>query len=162
MTITHDMEEKLNLGRNKRRGFEKTKSNKGASLPKRGTTGSAGYDFVLQEDVTIPSGWHSKMIPLGIKAYMLEDEVLLLFIRSSLGIKKGLVLSNTVGVIDSDYYNNPDNEGEIHVQFYNTSNQPVTLKAGERVIQGVFTHYLKSDEDATDAVREGGFGSTNK
>ena len=96
--------------------------------------------------------------------------VLLLFVRSSIGIKRGLVLTNGTGVIDSDYYGNPTNKGEIIIALKNTSNNEVVLKPGERVIQGVFVPYLLTAEDEAElekdtAVykkRQGGIGSTNK
>lgn len=144
------------------RGFEKTKNNIGGKLPIRATEGSAGYDFELQEDLDIPAGKHSAATPLGIKAYMLRGEILQLHIRSSLGFKKGLMLSNNTGIIDDDYYDNPDNEGEIYVKLYNTTDLLVTLRKGERVIQGMFITTLPTDNNfKIEKKRDGGIGSTN-
>ena len=83
--------------------------------------------------------------------------------RSSLTIRHGLILPNSVGIIDSDYYNNPTNDGLIHVQLYNISKKTVTLKKGERIVQGLFRKYLTvQDEDEILTMRTGGLGSTDK
>ena len=100
------------------------------------------------------------MIPTGIKAKFPEDEVLLIFNRSSNPKKKGLIIPNGVGVIDADYYNNPDNEGEIAFLFYNMLEEDVVIKAGEKLGQGIFVKFAKIDDDRTTGVRQGGFGST--
>ncbi|MFA7637074.1 MAG: hypothetical protein WCX81_04860 [Monoglobales bacterium] len=151
------------------RGFEVCSKfiNDGINLPKRSTKNSAGYDIESAEDIVIPSIWNSKdkkptFVKTGIKAYMLDDEVLYLYNRSSNPGKKGLVLSNSVGVVDSDYYNNPDNEGHIMFAFYNVSAEDAVIKKGDRIGQGVFAKFLKADGDSTTAERMGGFGSTNK
>ena len=145
------------------RGFEKITSqqnNDHVHLPKRQTAHAAGYDIHTPEEVTI--GPHAiAKIHTGIKAHMQEDEVLQLYIRSSMGIKRHLVLANQVGVIDSDYYNNPSNEGEIIIALRNTSNEAVLLPAGERIAQGVFMKFLKANDDEASASRSGGIGSTN-
>lgn len=130
-------------------------------LPQRSTKHSAGYDFYLPCDVRILPYERTKIIATDVKAKMEEDEVLLLFVRSSIGIKKGLVLSNGTGVIDSDYYSNEDNDGNIGISLYNTTDETVYLKKGERVMQGVFVKYLSTDNDDTDTERNGGIGSTN-
>lgn len=149
----------------KLRGFEvvredmrKTKGE--IVLPQRCTKHSAGYDFYLPEDVTIPAHKTSGMIPTDVKAYMQEDEVLLLYVRSSIGIKKGLVLANGTGVIDSDFYSNSSNDGNIHLSLRNETNEDITLKAGERVMQGVFVPFLKADNGNSNNERTGGTGST--
>lgn len=130
-------------------------------LPSRSTLGSAGYDFSVLSDYEIEPGAIVK-IPTGIKAYMQDDEVLMIFIRSSLGFKYNLRLCNQVGIIDSDYYNNPDNEGHIWVSIKNEGDKTVILKKGDRVVQGIFTKFLKTDnDDNTSAARLGGFGSTD-
>jgi len=145
------------------RGFDKTKSNKGAQLPARATNGSAGYDFELQYDLEVLPGKHSTATPLGIKAYMCKGEVLKLYIRSSLGFKHGLVLSNSTGIIDADYFDNKDNEGEIFVKLYNTGEKAIVLKAGTRVIQGIFEQTLPADNSFLVGIeRGGGLGSTGE
>ncbi|MGT2934115.1 dUTP diphosphatase [Streptococcus catagoni] len=128
-------------------------------LPKRETAHAAGYDLKVAEEITIAAG-DIKLVPTGVKAYMQAGEVLFLFDRSSNPRKKGLVLINSVGVIDGDYYNNAGNEGHIFAQMKNVTDQSVTLKVGERIVQGVFVPYLLVDGDQADGVRSGGFGST--
>lgn len=130
-------------------------------LPKRSTRNSAGYDFFNPNDVVCKSH-QITMIPTGIKAKFPEDEVLLLFNRSSNPKKKGLIILNGVGVVDSDYYNNTDNEGEMAFVFYNIFNEDITLKAGEKLGQGIFVKYAKTDDDTAEGERTGGFGSTGK
>ncbi len=144
----------------RKRGFEVVSTYENISLPKRGSSASAGYDFYLLEDVKIKAKGEAK-IKTGIKAYMLEDEVLEVYIRSSLGIK-GLRIKNTVGIIDSDYYNNPKNEGEILAFLENSSNEDILLEKGDRFIQGIFKKYLTVDSEEKLEKRVGGFGSTNK
>ena len=102
------------------------------------------------------------MIPTGIKVYMDENEWLGIYIRSSLAIKYGLILANSVAVIDSDYYNNPDNEGHIMLPIRNVSGMPYTVKKGDRIAQGIFHRYYKVDNDSADGDRTGGIGSTGK
>ena len=146
------------------RGFEKVSSALGKDnilLPSRSTKGSAGYDFYSPDDLLIPAKGEV-IIKTGIKAYMNPDEVLFLFPRSSLGIKKSLMLKNTIGVIDSDYYNNEDNEGEILASFYNFSDQDVEIKKSTKVFQGVFQKILLADDDSQTDSRKGGIGSTGE
>lgn len=144
------------------RGFEKAKGfeNLDIEMPKRSTKRSAGYDFALIEKTNIPKGqivWGKT----GLKAYMVDDEVLFIYPRSSLARKKGLMLSNNVGVVDADYYGNSDNDGHIMISLYNFSDKDVVLEKGERVAQGIFQKYLKaSDEKVVLNYRQGGFGST--
>lgn len=128
-------------------------------LPRRATAGSAGYDFVCPADVTLAPGG-SALIPTGIRCEMETGWVLLLFIRSSLGAKMGLRLSNSVGVIDSDYAF-ADNEGHILLAL-TCGGKPVTLTAGQRVCQGVLLPFGTAEEDTAFAERTGGFGSTGK
>ncbi len=144
----------------KKRGFEVVSTYNDILLPKRGSKASAGYDFYLLEDITIKAKDEIK-VKTGIKAYMLEDEVLEVYIRSSLGIK-GIRIKNTVGIIDSDYYNNPKNEGEIIAFLENSSKEDLVLKKGDRFIQGIFKKYLTIDNEDELEDRVGGFGSTNK
>lgn len=136
-------------------------------LPKRATTGSAGYDFYVPCAVEFTPGKTYK-IPTGIRAKMDEGWVLMIFPRSGLGFKYRLQLDNTVGVIDSDYYNS-DNEGHIMIKVTNCSatsaeNQGKTfeLKAGDAFSQGVFMEYGIIVDDDADGVRNGGLGSTSK
>ena len=124
-------------------------------LPTRSTKNSAGYDFFNPKNIICKS--HKiTMIPTGIKAQFPEDEMLLLFNRSSNPKKKGLI------ILDSDYYNNTDNEGEMAFVFYNMLEEDVTLLAGEKLGQGVFVKYAKTDDDMAEGERIGGFGSTGK
>lgn len=130
-------------------------------LPTRSTKNSAGYDFFNPKNIICKS--HKiTMIPTGIKAQFPEDEMLLLFNRSSNPKKKGLIILNGVGVVDSDYYNNTDNEGEMAFVFYNMLEEDVTLLAGEKLGQGIFVKYAKTDDDIAKGERIGGFGSTGK
>ena len=149
------------------RGFEIVKGweKKGINLPVRKTRCSAGYDFEAAEDIFVPSFKKMNMptlIPTGIKAYMQDDEVLYLYNRSSNPKKKGLVLANSVGVVDSDYYGNPDNDGHIMFAFYNIKAEDIVIKKGEPIGQGVFGKYLVVDDDDANDDRVGGFGSTSK
>lgn len=141
------------------RGFEIVSTEKNIQLPTRGSKGSAGYDFYLKEEIKISQNQILK-VKTGIKSYMLEDEVLELYIRSSVA-KKGISLINNVGIIDSDYYNNPANEGEIIFYLQNNTNEDIIFSANERIIQGIFKKYLITTFDNNDQLRQGGFGSTN-
>ena len=152
----------------KKRGFEVISEykDKNINLPIRKTKYSAGYDIEAAIDIVIPSmknnDYKPTLIPTGIKAYMEDDEVLYLYNRSSNPKKKGLILANSVGVVDKDYYNNPDNEGHIMFAFYNIKDEDITIKKGEAIGQGVFAKYLTTDMDNAEGRREGGFGSTDK
>lgn len=130
-------------------------------LPKRATTHAAGYDLKVAEQTIIEPG-KIALVPTGVKAYMQPNEVLYLYDRSSNPDKRGVVLINSVGVIDSDYYNNSKNEGHIFALMKNISQETVTLDAGLRIVQGVFAPYLLADNDETVEVRTGGFGSTGQ
>ena len=129
-------------------------------LPRRATAGSAGYDFVAPAETVIPAGG-SALICTGIRAEMEAGWVLMLFPRSSLGFKYGIRLSNTAGIIDSDYAF-AKNEGHIMVKLRNPSGSPVTIGRGERFCQGIFLPFGTAEEDGEFARREGGFGSTGK
>lgn len=131
-------------------------------LPVRKTSGSAGYDFYLPYDVVLQPYSTSGVIPTGVKAKMGSNDVLLLYIRSSVGISKNVTLANSVGVIDSDYYNNPNNEGNIGLVLRNNGAKTVRLKKGERIMQGIFTKFYVTAEDQADGKRKGGTGSTGK
>jgi dUTP pyrophosphatase len=128
-------------------------------LPERKTKGSAGYDFSAVETVEIPPK-EIRFVPTGVKAKMQEDEMLQVYPRSSLSFKKHLMKANSVGIIDSDYYNNPDNEGEIILILYNFGHEKVVIEKGERIAQGVFMKYYTVDNDGSNVKRLGGFGST--
>ena len=130
-------------------------------LPKRATSGSAGYDFFTPVKIELAPG-ESLSVPTGIRARIDEGWVLMLYPRSGLGFKYGMKLANTVGVIDSDYYYS-DNEGHIIAKITNTStDKTITVEAGKGFIQGVFTPFGVTVDDEADGVRNGGFGSTTK
>ena len=149
------------------RGFEIAKGfeEKGINLPIRKTKYSAGYDVEAAEDTVIPSfkkGINPTLVKTGIKAYMQDDEMLLLYNRSSNPKKKGLILANSVGVVDKDYYGNPDNDGHIMFAFYNIKEEDVEVKKGDCIGQAIFQKFLTTDDDAAEGERIGGFGSTRK
>jgi len=132
------------------------------NLPCRKTMNSAGYDFELIQDVEIKPN-EVKIIPTGIKACMNSGEVLMLFVRSSIGFKHNIRLTNQTGVIDMDYYNNINNEGHIYFSIQNHSNEIKTFKKGDPIIQGIFINYLVTDNEKNNNVKRiGGIGSTNK
>ncbi|GAW64327.1 deoxyuridine 5-triphosphate nucleotidohydrolase [Ligilactobacillus acidipiscis DSM 15836] len=161
-------------------------------LPQRATQNAAGYDFFAAKDFVLPSIWKKNfikvlaalrkgqtinedemanaqkilkpyLVPTGIKAYMGDDEYLLLADRSSAPLKRGLVLPNGVGIIDADYYNNDSNEGEIFFQLLNFSLFDQTIKQGEKLGQGIFMPYLTADgEERPQTKRTGGFGSSGR
>lgn len=132
-------------------------------LPERSTSLAAGYDFYNPEEVEIQPN-QIKYVKTGIKATFPETNMLMLCNRSSNPKKKGLVLVNGVGIVDSDYYNNPDNEGEIAFAFMNITSEPVVLTLGEKLGQGIFIKFDMTDEDICGvrpgSARVGGFGST--
>lgn len=128
-------------------------------LPTRGSMHSAGYDFYSPVDITIKPG-EMGMIWTDIKASMYYDNVLLLFVRSSMG-KHPVVIANGTGIIDSDYYGNPDNDGNIGFRLLNLGDTSYEIKKGDRIGQGMFTKYLTIKDDNTTTERTGGFGSTN-
>ena len=130
-------------------------------LPKRSTKNSAGYDFYAMEDI-ICKPREITMVKTGIKAKMEDNEVLLLFNRSSNPKKKGLIILNGVGVVDADYYGNANNDGEIAGLFYNMREEDVEIKAGEKIMQGIFVKYAITEDDKAEGERTGGFGSTGK
>ena len=131
-------------------------------LPKRSTNHSAGYDIKSIVNETIKPG-ESKIIKTGLKVAMNPDEVFYIIDRSSLGFKYDITLSNSVGVIDSDYYNNEDNEGHFSVKLINHGDKEFKINIGDRIAQGIFMKYLTvDDEEKIDKKRKGGIGSTNK
>lgn len=128
-------------------------------LPKRKTKKSAGYDFFAIEDIELyPNKLY--VLPTGVKAAMEDDEVLYLHIRSSAAFKRGIRMINSVAVIDSDFYNNETNEGEISLGLLSYNDDVVRIKKGECVAQGVFHKFLITDDDDADGERIGGIGST--
>lgn len=131
-------------------------------IPSRGSVASAGYDFYLPCYLDIPPRTSTSIISTDIKVKLADDEVLLLFIRSSVGIKKGVVLSNGTGIIDADYYNNPDNDGNIGIALYNPTDHHVTFNKYDRVMQGIIIKYSTVEDDEPRGTRKGGFGSTGK
>lgn len=172
-------------------GYEDT-----SLLPKRATSGSAGYDFVVAEDIVIPSyeslmhkaykffptvelgtqsfsldrisqfnkkyGIKPTLVPTGVKACMNSSQYLQLSVRSSCPLKNWLILANGVGIIDADYYNNPDNEGHIYFQIINLFPYDIQLKKGDKIGQGIFLNYNITDDNIVIAEqRIGGFGSTD-
>ena len=151
----------------RKRGFEIAKGfeNSNINLPVRSTKNSAGYDVEAAEDCIIPAfkpGQKPTLVKTGIKAYMESDEVLILANRSSNPGKKGLILANSIGVVDSDYYENPDNDGHIMYAFFNFKAEDIEIKKGDRIGQAIFQKYLVTDDDIAQGERTGGFGSTNK
>ena len=149
------------------RGFEVAKGYEGCgiNLPVRKTKYSAGYDIEAAEDTIIPSfkkGMKPTLVKTGLKAYMEDDETLLLYNRSSNPGKKGLIVANSVGVIDKDYYGNSDNDGHIMFAFFNVQDEDIEIKKGDTIGQAMFQKYYVTDDDTAEGTREGGFGSTNK
>lgn len=165
--------------------------NENLELPKRETNNAAGYDIKAAEDFVVPSIWkfsflkalwqikNSKeltndelisankvlkpfLVPTGIKAYMDENEFLMIANRSSNPLKRNLILPNGVGIIDADYYNNKNNEGAIFVQMTNVGLTDLHIKKGERIAQGIFISFLTTDDDSgvKKKTRNGGFGSS--
>ncbi len=143
------------------RGFEVVSDyeDKNIQLPLRKTSESAGYDIESAVD-TVVSPHQVVVVPTGIKAFMNYDEYLSIHVRSSVGIKRGLMLANNTGIIDSDYYNNEENEGHIMIGLYNYTDHAVEIKKGDRLAQGIFSKYLITSEDASNGIRRGGIGST--
>mgnify|MGYP000119692611 FL=1 len=168
----------------RKRGFEICNEFKSQNinLPTRKTMHSVGYDIEAADTVIIPSIWKTIfsnlrnylngcknfnkitpiLIPTGLKAYFLEDEVLILANKSSFPLKFGLILANGIGIIDSDYYENKTNDGHIQFMYYNISFKDITIKKGEVIGQAYFQKFLIADNDIASNHRTGGFGSTSK
>lgn len=127
-------------------------------LPTRATEHSSGYDFYSPVDVTIPPH-EMVLIWTDVKASMYHDNALLLMPRSSMG-SQPVMISNTVGNIDSDYYSNPKNDGNIGIRLLNLGNTPYEIKKGDRIGQGIFVRYGTVKGDSTKTKRNAGFGST--
>ena len=168
----------------KKRGFEICKDyvDKDINLPVRKTKNSVGYDIEAAEDTVIPSIWKNifgnfskfikgdkdyleikpTLVKTGLKSYFGEDEVLMLANRSSNPGKKGLILANSLGIIESDYYENPENDGHLMYAYYNFFPVDITIKKHDTIGQAYFQNFLKVDNDIAEGVRTGGFGSTDK
>ena len=160
-------------------------------MPVRKTAQSAGYDFVVAEDIIIPpykelvekmeehkpvflanlndtaaavkeAGAKVSLVSTGMKCQLDEGTYLELSVRSSCPLKHWLILGNSVGIIDADYYNNPDNEGEIFFQIYNLSPFNIQIKKGEAIGQAIILPYGVTEDDVAGGERTGGFGSTSK
>lgn len=130
------------------------------TLPKRATARSAAYDIYSPIDVTIEPN-KSYLIWIDIKVCCNDDEVFIINVRSSMG-KQPMMLANTSGWVDSDYFSNPDNDGNIGINLRNLGNTPYVICRGDRIAQGMFTKYLTTDDDNTTTERLGGFGSSGK
>ncbi len=130
------------------------------TIPKRATVGSAGYDFVCPFDIDIKPKQLVK-IPTGIRCYMEKGYVLSIYPRSSLGFKYQMMLANTVGIIDADYYY-ALNQGHIIVAIVNMGEKTISLKKGDRFVQGIFLKFYTVDEEEVTDIRTGGLGSSNK
>ena len=149
------------------RGFEIAKGfeNSNINLPVRSTKNSAGYDVEAAEDCIVPAfkaGRAPTLIKTGIKAYMESDEVLILANRSSNPGKKGLILANSIGIVDKDYYGNEDNDGHIMFAFFNIKDEDMEIKKGDCIGQAIFQKFFTVDNDNAEGTRMGGFGSTSK
>lgn len=144
------------------RGFEvvvdeKRRTTGDITLPTRGTSKAMAYDFYANASYTVEPNCIAK-IWTDVKAYMKDDECLILNVRSSQGGK--FMLANTSGWIDADYYSNEDNDGNIGVFLKNISDKPLVINKGDKIAQGAFFNFLVADNGNTDNVRKGGFGST--
>ena len=153
---------KTKSGSGRQRGFEVVSAyaEKGVALPARKTGSSAGYDIQSAEDVIL-APHRVTLVPTGLKAYMQPDEYLGLHVRSGFSIKNQVSCINSQGIIDADYYNNPDNEGEIFFQIINLSPFPIMLHKGDAIGQGIIKKYITTVDDEANGIRSGGFGSTD-
>ena len=138
--------------------YKYRKNNVDIKLPTRATKNSIGYDFYSPIAVDIEP-MHSQMIWTDVKAIFNSDEALLINVRSSMG-KQPVMISNTQGWIESDYANNPDNDGNIGFRLFNLGDTIYTVRVGDRIGQGMFIKYLTTDDDNATSTRNGGFGST--
>lgn len=130
-------------------------------IPKRSTKGSAGYDFIAPVDICLQPGEEVK-VATGIKVELDANKYLGLMPRSGHGFKFRLRLANTIGIVDSDYYNNPGNEGHIFIKLVNEGKKVFEVKAGQAFAQGIIEKYYLTDDDDVNAERVGGIGSTTK
>lgn len=131
------------------------------SLPKRATSGSAGYDFYLPMDIILEPG-EEMTVPTGIRTRIDEGWFLMCAPRSGLAFRFRLQLNNTVGIIDSDYFH-AENEGHIMARMINDSRtgKTVELKKGSAFMQGIFIPFGITNDDNVSQIRTGGFGSTS-
>ncbi len=129
-------------------------------LPERKTKNSAGYDFIAMEDFEIKPG-EIKKIPTGYKAKFMDDEILLIVVRSSMGFKYNIRLTNQIGIIDADFYNNKENEGHMYVSLQNEGKETYIVKKGESYAQGIFIKYLTCGEEI-DKKRDSWSGNPNR
>lgn len=142
------------------RRFEQVSYADDGIIPTRADDGSAGYDFYTPEDIVVFKNEVVK-VKTNIKCSLPNRDVLMLYVRSSVGIKKNLMLANGTGIIDSTYYNNPDNEGNIIIALYNYGDEPQHFKAGDRIAQGVITSFFTVENDVVISdKRTGGIGSS--
>lgn len=136
-------------------------------LPERSDGGSAGYDFRSKESYFLQPG-ETHMFWSDVKVHLNGNEVLMIYPRSGLGFKKGVVIKNLTGVIDSSYYGNPDNDGNIGIGLVNNGSDPVKIEVGDRIAQGVFMNYFVTDDDKFESGnaqwfgRSGGYGSSGQ
>lgn len=156
----------FNFKKKRNRGFEPVirtmkKNQQGAIMPLRGSANAIAYDIYSPIDITIQP-LTSEMIWTDIKAYFNDNEALIINVRSSMG-KHPVMLSNTQGWIESDYYDNEDNNGNIGIKLYNlNTTEPYVIKRGDRIAQAMFIPFLVSDNCNSSQIRKGGFGSTGK
>ena len=154
--------EKITYEQFKKDAFDDKKLYKEYPLPKRSTRYSAGYDFFSLYDFVLRPGEIMK-IPTGVKVKMKSNEMMMLFIRSSMGFKYNVRMCNQVGIFESDYYNNESNEGHVWLKIQNEGNKDYVVKKGDAICQGVFTNFLTIDnEEEIKNIRKGGIGSTNQ
>lgn len=130
-------------------------------LPQRATKYSAGYDIYSQIEFVLEPG-QTVAFPLGIKVQLDSDKTLMIVPRSGSGFKYGINLWNTIGVIDADFWNNPNNEGHIHIKLRNTGTKNWKVSVGDAIAQGIIVQYFTVDDDSSDGERLGGFGSTDQ
>ncbi len=129
-------------------------------MPRRATTGSAGYDIRTPFAFTLKPG-HAVIVPTGLRCTMPENCVLMIYPRSGMAFKFRMALANGVAIIDSDFYNS-NSKGHILLKLCNNGDKPIVFKANDRICQGVFTNYLTTDDDDADGMRDGGVGSTGQ
>ena len=142
------------------RGFNVAKGYQDIKLPERKTAASAGYDFYVAKTITVEPG-QKALVETGVKAYMASDEVLKIYMRSSIAKNHDLQMPNHVGIIDADYYENETNDGAIFILVHNYGDVPITLDKNSRIAQGIFEKYYISDQEIKPKrPRKGGFGST--
>ena len=149
-----------------KRGFKIAKGyeDQNIHIPVRKTANSAGYDVEAACDMVIPPykpGMKPSLIPTGLKAYCEPDEFFMLVNRSS-GPKKGFMMSNSIGIVDADYYGNESNDGHFYFQFWNFGESDLVIHKGDVIGQVIFQKYLTADDDSASGIRTGGFGSTDK